>query len=210
MFDEDGEPAKGFDKSLNYEECKKALIESFNYILSKNINTDKDIDRLIYIVISMIQLRNGSRISETIKAYYKFSKEFAFGYVTVKISKSDKLHYNEKEEEWIKLKPRYRKIVFPNWIDKNTINVLNEARPNYLENANDVNLIRKRVLRYITDKFQWNTHSLRYAYINYCLFILNKPQSEVAKIVGHVNVNMMVKYTQQHKIEETLFDHDKM
>jgi integrase len=161
------------------------------------------------LTICMIQLRNGSRISEAIKSLYKFMKQNNGEIINVKISKSDALHFSKKKQEWKKSVARYRKIIFPNWIDKSIVEVIKEINIDYFNNIDDpINTIRKRINKYLYSNFKCNTHSLRYAYINYLLFKLNKPVNEVAKIVGHVDINQMVRYTQQCKAENSLTNHE--
>lgn len=202
IFTDIVKPHKSFDKGLDYTESKTTLLKTFNYIINKLCPTNKDIDRLIYLTVAMIQLRNGSRIIEATKAFYQFMNDLNCDCIQVKIAKSERKIYCKKTGAWIKTKPRFRKIIFPDWIDKIVLEIFNEARPNYFTKIKDIKILTNRILKYLIDNFKWNTHSLRYACINYLIYIQKRPINDVAKFVGHVSTNMMVIYTQQHNVDK--------
>ena len=52
--------------------------------------------------------------------------------------------------------------------------------------------------------FNSNTHSLRYAYINYMLYTKKIEMNIVSKIIGHVNCSQLTTYTQQKNSDKTL------
>ncbi len=198
--------SKGFDRNIDYETTKNKLIEEFNRI--KNINEtnlyyDKcNKNKLIYLTISMIQLRNGSRISEACSAFKKFIEMNKFdNRVTVKIAKSEGLKYNRAKKEKVMMKARFREITFPKWIDTEVITNLKSSHTDFI---NDDRL-KKRVLDYLLNNFKFNTHSLRYAFINHMLMVKNTPMNIVSKFVGHTTVNQLVTYT-QNKHLDAIFD----
>ena len=55
--------------------------------------------------------------------------------------------------------------------------------------------------------FSCNTHSLRYAFINHMIYVENRPLPDIAKFVGHKNINQLVTYTQQKNCNK-IFDLD--
>jgi cobalamin biosynthesis Co2+ chelatase CbiK len=96
---------------------------------------------------------------------------------------------------------RFRKIRFPvDWLDYDCISVFIEYVPEIV----DYNKVRvqKNVLRFMLKYCDYNTHSLHYTCINHFLRVKNYSITEVVKFVGHVNVNMLVRYTQNKNVEE--------
>ncbi len=212
---EDDKIAKGFDRGVDYREMKDKLIEGTKTIISdiekivdespksqyKKLNLRR---KYIYTVISIIQLRNGSRISEAVNAFELFLEKghLLEDKVNVKIAKSKSTKY-KKGGEKMKTKTRYRKIIFPlNWID--SIYDIENIR-GYLEDYEGN--INKRVLDFLRMTYGCNTHSLRYAYINYMLYTEKKEMTVVAKFIGHSNINQLIRYT-QCKESDKLFDID--
>ncbi len=207
----------GFDRGLDYADIKKKLIDKFNELeeqIAKLDENDKAYDRrkkvlsnkLIYCLVSLIQLKNGCRIIEACKSIkIFFNKENIKDKILVKIAKSESTKSKEKKGKTIrfKTKPRFRKIVFPSkWIN---FEITPEIK-GYLENIKIINL-KQRVLDYLRKYFQCNTHSLRYAFINYMLYEKKIEMNLVAKFVGHVNVAQLVRYSQA-KNAEGIFDID--
>lgn len=207
--------AKGFDRDVDYKTMKKQLIDKYNersnelsvlsvedksYISKKRIL----INKLIYLLVAMTQLRNGSRISEACKAMKLFFKECnLIDRVIVKIAKSESIKYKKDTKEQFTTKPRYRKMMFPgNWVK---IEIIKDIKLN-LQNIPSKRL-QQRVLDYLLQNFKCNTHSLRYSFINYMLYDQKKEMTLVAKFVGHVDTSMLVRYTQL-KNTEGIFDLD--
>ena len=67
--------------------------------------------------------------------------------------------------------------------------------------------IKKRVLDHLLKYYSCNTHSLRYAYINFMIYNQKNEPSLVAKHVGHSNLNQLIRNT-QNKQADKLFDVD--
>lgn len=194
---------KGYDRDVDYVNIKTKLLNEYNIIFEKSNKNMKDVNKLIYLVISMIQLRNGSRISEAIKSFYKFLGNTTTKIVIVKVSKTGCIRYSKKKQDNITSKALYRKIMFPNWIDIDILDRFNDIIPDI--QIISIEVMRKRVLKYLLTNFDCNTHSLRYACINYLLYIEKRPINDVAKFVGYVDTNMLVRYTQQ-KNTDSIFD----
>lgn len=203
----------GFDRGIDYEPMKHKLISCCNRYyddLSKTETTTPYFkykigvikSRIFYCCIAMIQLRNGSRISEACDAMKRFCKGNDFNKrVTVKIAKSESIKY--KNGEQYTTKPRYRKMIFPvNWICN-----FQDVKEVLKESFNNIpfDRLKKRVLDYLLLHHDCNTHSLRYACINYLIYDKERPLNDVAKFVGHVDLSMLTRYTQQKNCEK-IFD----
>jgi integrase len=201
--------SQGFDRNIDYETIKDKFINEFNKLidfLDQASDYEQKIskNKLIYLIISMIQLRNGCRISEACSAFRIFFYKNNFNEkVIVKIAKSEGLKYNRAKKKKIQTKARFRKIMFPKWINTDVFIKLKESHNSFIEDER----LRKRVLDYLLINFECNTHSLRYAYINYMITKKNIPLNIVAKSVGHASINQLVTYT-QNKQTDALFDID--
>lgn len=212
------EIAKGFDRGVDFNDIKEKLIKDFKDTLEDKLPRADDkytekilCNRLVYCIIAMIQLINGSRISEACKAIIKFFELEEINdetRVVVKISKSEKLQYNRVTKKKYLSKARFRKMRFPNWIDEGEVDML-KIHTKYVKDCLGIDelLLRQRVRDYLLKNFECNTHSLRYAFINYMLHDKQKPMNEVAKFVGHKNTNQICTYTQNKNVEK-LFDMD--
>lgn len=208
------EIATGFDRGVDYEPMKERLIKFLTSYYSDYIKLTSNSNcftsklkilsnKIVYTIIAMIQLRNGSRISEACYAFATFINKGINSLVTVKIAKSESIKY--KNGEKIMTKPRYRKMLYPEgWIKDNKyiFSILKKASKNI-----PLNRLKKRVLDYLLIYHQCNTHSLRYACINYLIYEKGRPLNDVAKFVGHIDLSMLTKYTQQKNCEK-IFDLD--
>lgn len=193
----------GFDRQIDYEETKKKLIDKYNeteLLSQKHGITDKRrsiyIRQLIYLLVAMIQLRNGCRVSEAVRAFMNYKKLNDFRMkVVVKISKSDTAKKNKKGE-MIKPKPRYRNLVFPDWVEIDSYRLFKE-----LDNL-PLARLKQRTLDYLLKQFDFNTHSLRYSRINYLINVKKEEIGTVAKYVGHNNLNSILIYLSKKNIEK--------
>lgn len=204
----------GFDRGIDYLPMKDTLIKALNAVYD-DYNTFIETpscykskiryckNKLLYIITAMIQLRNGSRISEACNALVSFCKNGTDSLSTVKIAKSESIKYRGGEKTITK--PRYRKMIFP----KQWIKDIKEIFPIIKEHIKDlpISRLKKRVLDYLLLYHNCNTHSLRYACINYLIYEKERPLNDVAKFVGHIDLSMLTKYTQQKNCEK-IFDLD--
>lgn len=192
----------GFDRGINYEKTKNLLIKKFE---ETDINTRKDgitdkrrhiyIRQLIYILVAMTQLRNACRVSEAVRAFMKYKKDETFlNSVIVKISKSDAAKKN-KDGEMFKPKARFRKIVPQDWV------LFDE--PLLLKELNNIPIsrLKQRTLDYLL-KLGFNTHSLRYARINYLLNTKKQDVATVAKYVGHSGLGTILTYVGKQNVDK--------
>lgn len=210
--------ARGFDRGMDYTTLRDKFIDEIKKIYNSiQIIKEQDINKfykkknmltrkLIYLIIVSIQLRNGSRVSESIQAFKLFlQKENYNEKVIVKIAKSDSLKIN-KDGDPFRLKARYRKMMFPKqWIDIKIMKIIKNSEA--LNNVLKCNRIRLRLCDFLNKNFDCNTHSLRYACINYLLYDKKLEMGVVAKFIGHSSLDQLVRYTQL-KNTEAIFDLD--
>lgn len=210
---EEIELSKGFDRGIDYEPIKEQLKDHYNTLHNKldNLHDSKHnvyvrksnliLGNIIHTIIPMIQLRNGSRILEACNAFILFCKKGFDKKVAVKIAKSESIKY-KKGKKYV-TKARYRNMIFPDWID------ISDIEDQIIERTKSLPLhrLRKRVLDYLLRYFECNTHSLRYACINYLIYDKKLPLNTVAKLVGHVGLNQLTTYTQQKNVDK-VFDID--
>ncbi len=207
------EIAKGFDRGVDFIDMKNKLIKELDEVYDKLQSTEDkyeirtNLNKAVYIMIALLQLRNGSRICEACIAFRKYSMSNKVDdKVAVKIAKSEGMKYNNKTKTKTLQKARYRKMMFPtDWIDYEIFEFVISYKPLALTVAES--LLRQRVRDYLFKNHECNTHSLRYAFINYMLHEQNKPMTDVAKFVGHSSVNQLVTYT-QNKNTDKIFDLD--
>lgn len=210
---EEPKVAKGFDRDIDYKLIKQKFISEYEMLINKLEELDEEdkkyinhkkliINKIIYLITAIIQLRNGSRIIEACKSIKLFFDKNNFkDKIIIKIAKSESVKYKKDTKEKYVTKPRFRKIIFPNkWI--NEIKFIDDIKSHLL----NIPIIRlkQRVLDYLLKYFDCNTHSLRYAFINFMLYDQKKEMILVAKMVGHVDVAQLVRYTQTKNIDEYL------
>ncbi|MFN8578007.1 MAG: hypothetical protein U0354_14240 [Candidatus Sericytochromatia bacterium] len=174
-----------FDKGVNYSDAHKKFTDEINNIYSKTYINQHELKRLTYLVISLIQLQNGSRISETIEAIRKFILEPESKVAVIKIA---------KRKDGFR-----RKILLPELITKEILErIKSEIKNTTIEE------LSKKIRMFLTRHYGWNTHSLRYALINYLAIEKKTPINLVSKLVGHKNMNQLLTYTQNKHVDELL------
>jgi len=209
MDDENAKVAVGFDRGIDYLVIKERLVKNIQMNYEKFLDSQKKItlSRLIYALIACIQLRNGSRISEAVKAFAIFIKKGIDARVVVKISKSDGHYKDKKTGEMKQKKIRYREMMFPkNWFENLDFWEMIKKKK-YTKQLIESGRLKKRVLDYMAINFDCNTHSLRYAFINHMLYVEKRPPEDVAKFVGHIDTTMLTRYTQLKNCNK-IFDLD--
>jgi integrase len=162
-----------WDKGLDFE-------NTYNKI-ARHMNKAKPPAKC-HDAILLIQLRNGSRVSEAVRAFKLFLETKSLE-LEVLVSKK-----RQKQEK--------RLMVIPN-------EVLALVSPCFdLRNVEDKVLVN-RVKNYCIETYGFNTHSLRYAFITYLLRQGVNP-SIVAKITRHSRLEYIQRYTQEKVAEDTL------
>lgn len=164
---------RGWDAGIPYDSLLTKLLKAKK-------SAKSDIEKC-YISILLIQLRNGSRISEAVRAYKQFLQDGKFDQF-VRLSK-------QKTEN-------YRKMKIPQ-----DVTVCGE-----LLDVDEKKLIT-RVRSFAKKRLNINTHSLRYAFITK-LLEKGVESAIIAKITGHKNLNHIITYTQS-KVAERILDEEE-
>jgi len=157
---------------------------SFDYalqlIMSKIRNPRKS--NPCFAMIALIQLVNGSRASEAVRAFQEYIKTRE-SKLSVKLSK--KKTYTE------------RMMVIPESIRRLDISPCVE-----LANVDEEKLINSYRV-WVKRNLGLNSHSLRYAFVTHLITAGLEP-TIVAKITGHSKLDFILHYTQQKKAEDIL------
>jgi integrase len=162
-----------WDKGLDFE-------NTYNKLL-RHMNKAKPPAKC-YDAILLVQLRNGSRVSEAVRAFKQFLE-----------SKSMELEVLVSKK---RAKQEKRLMVIPQ-------DLLSIISPCFdLRNIED-RVLTNRVKNYCIATFGFNTHSLRYAFITYLLRQGVNP-SIVAKITKHSRLEYIQRYTQEKLADEIL------
>jgi site-specific recombinase XerD len=162
-----------WDKGLDYESAYSVILRKIERVKGNKTKC--------YLVIALIQLRNGSRISEAIRAFKTWlihNKTELY----VPVSKK------KKHEE--------RLMIIPNEIEQYRL-LCTE-----LLDVSDKTL-RERVRFTLWKLFKWNTHSLRYAFITY-LLRNNISVAIVSKLIKHSKLDTLLHYVQVKESERVL------
>jgi integrase len=162
-----------WDKGVDYETIYTRLLRKIESVKSKTTKC--------YLIIALIQLRNGSRISEAVRAF----KEWIGTNKTelyVRVSK-------KKKEET-------RLMIIPQEILQYRLLCVD------LLDINDL-VLRERIRATLHYYFKINTHSLRYAFITY-LLRNNVNPAIVSKIIKHSKLDTLLSYVQVKESERVL------
>ncbi|MEM1996488.1 MAG: integrase [Candidatus Bathyarchaeia archaeon] len=159
-----------WDKGLDYEYCYSVLL--------RRLQRARNNKQYCYYAILLTQLRNGSRVSEAVRAFIEF----------VKTGKRE-LDVNVSKKKRVEK----RLMIIPNEIEREKCMFLDD----------DEGVLTKRVKVFCKQKLGFNTHSLRYAFITYLLRQGVNP-SIIAKITKHSKLDFILTYTQEKAGEEIL------
>lgn len=164
-----------WDKGVDFNVMRRKLERALTH--------EKNPKRRAYTAILLIQLMNGCRISEAVRAYRQYCKNHNHRQ-TVLVSK--------------KKKPEKRDILVPSPV----VDHAGEICVKELLKLREEKLI-DRVKHYALNNFGINTHSLRYAFITH-LLEQNISPSIIAKITKHSKLEFILTYTQEKKAKEIL------
>lgn len=177
-----------FDRNLEYETINKNLTQDLKSLFKeiKISNSLSKVKAMSNIIISLIQLRNGARISEIIEALEIFMSDLSTKTAIINIA---------KRKDYAR-----REILLPKEVKKEMLE--------YLINFKVIDFdhklkIQNKVRNYLNKYYDSNTHSLRYATINK-LVEEEVPLNIVSKLVGHKNLNQIMSYTQNKKVKNVL------
>lgn len=170
---------KSWDRGVDYRAAFK--------VLAKKVKSGEDLYTKCYCSVLLIQLRNGLRISEAVRAFKQFLAL-------------------RKREVYVKLSKKKtvveRLVVIPKVLLKTD---LSDCTKIFLED--DDKLINRICVWTYThievNNKKVNTHSLRYAFITHLLKKGVSP-SIIAKITGHSKLDYILTYTQTKAAEEVL------
>lgn len=185
---------EGYDRGMPYTEIKPKLIATYTQLVKEE---HPPINKLMYLLIAMIQLANGSRISEACVAFEMFLQPKAAPMATVKISKSQSKKKRKDGTEY-ETRARYRQMKYPGWVEI-------QYRTEMQDALSRIGYIKNSVLNYLIRTYGINTHTLRYSFINHQLYHEKKEPALISKFVGHSNLDQIVRYTS--KVESNkIFD----
>ena len=167
--------SRSWDLGLDYRQVYRLLLSKIREHLSRRAFAS-----YCYACVLLIQLRNGSRVSEAVDAAIKFSDQ-------------------RSSEVYVKVRKRRdgyeRLMVLPEELKIQDISICREILSKGKATLR-VKVYAKKVLGI-------NTHSLRYTRITHMLRNNISP-SIVAKITGHKKLDYILTYTQIKTAEEAL------
>jgi len=162
-----------WDKGVDYEYMYKKILKHLS-------NEKRDITRC-YLAIALIQLRNGLRASESIRAFKHYLKHKQLEF-EVLVSK--------------KKKPETRFIVIPR-------ELLNYELVCYDLLESDDKVLTTRYKNWIRKYLKINSHSLRYSFITHAQK-LGFPVPIIAQMTKHSKLDFILSYTQEKEAREFL------
>lgn len=161
---------KGIDWDSAYERLRKEIVSK-----DKEFQKLKKPAKMAKVAILFIACRNGSRLTEAIRAYNEFIK-------TKKREVPTKVEKRKESNQYIRL------MVIPLEIP--------ETLPEYSGSGVNISIFCKT-------HFKYNPHSLRYAFITKLSKQGVAPQT-ISKITGHAQLKMILDYTQDKIAQNVL------
>jgi integrase len=167
-----------WDKGLDFRDTLNKLLSFKKWVRSSPRMTKQRRVALRNVNILLLALLNGLRISEAVECYYRWMEDPQQDIISVRVAKS-------KTE-------KYRLCITKGLdsIDHKYTKNLRKPKPNNLQAWS---LIR----------FGFNTHSLRYAFINHMLREGYDPAT-VSKIIAHSKLDTLLSYIQEKRAREAL------
>jgi len=162
-----------WDKGLDYESTYTRLLRKINSVRSSKTRC--------YLVIALIQLRNGSRISEAIRSFKEWVRSSKTE-IYVRVSKKKRVED--------------RLMIIPSEVEQYRLTCVE------LLDISD-KAIRERVRATLYYYFKTNTHSLRYAFITYLLRSGVNP-ALVSKLIRHSRLDTLMHYIQVKESDRVL------
>lgn len=175
-----------WNRELDFEETYREL--------TGTLAVTEEAEDSIKISILLIALRNGSRIGEAVPAYNEF---VASGKRSVRVQVEKRgFKYNRDPTtgkraagHGVLTKPFYRLMIIPEEIP--------EGLGEYMQTVKNLSMFSMK-------KFNWNPHSLRYAFITYMNVKKKVSPATIAKITGHATLDMIMEYTTGKEAEKIL------
>jgi cobalamin biosynthesis Co2+ chelatase CbiK len=171
---------KKWDRGLDFKQALEKLLAYKKWVRAAPKMTGLRRISLRNVNILILALLNGLRISEAIECYYKWLEDPQQEIFNVRVAKSRR--------------DRYRLCIVKGLdsIDHKLTKHLEKPKPNNLQSWS---LIR----------FGFNTHSLRYAFINHMLSQGYDPAT-VSLIIGHSKLETLLSYIQEKRAREALLE----
>jgi len=169
-----------WDRGLDFKQTLQKLLEYKKWVRSSPRMTGLRRISLRNVNILLLALLNGLRISEAIECYYKWLEDPAQEIITVRVAKSRREKYRLCVTEGL------------DSLDHKLTRQLERPKPNTLQSWSIV-------------KFGFNTHSLRYAFINNMLSQGYDPAT-VSKIIAHSRLETLLSYIQERRAREALVE----
>lgn len=169
---------EGWDRGMDFNETYRKM---FDELIKTNYKKKK-----LYLLILLIQLRNGSRISEAIRAIKEFKATD---------SNNVKILVSKKRDKKV-----YRDMVLPLELNK----YINELGSLIDEETKNEDKLKRKITAYCLRVFGFNTHSLRYSFITYLSRDKKIEPQLISKITKHSDLRFIVKYTQEKAAEDVL------
>lgn len=163
----------GWDKGLDFEATYARLLRKINSVKSDSTRC--------YLIIALIQLRNGARISEAIRAFKEWMRS---GKSEIYVRVSKKKRYED------------RLMIIPDEVEQYRLQCVD------LVDVDD-KILRERVRYSLYYYFKINTHSLRYSFITYLLKSGVNP-AIVSKMIRHSRLDTLMHYVQQKESDNIL------
>lgn len=163
-----------WDRGIDFERTRKLLLKRLRKELEKG--GIRRISRVAHLITALIQISNGCRASEAVEAFNKW-RQTGRKEIEVRVRK-------KKHEE-------RRLVIIPSEVRK-----YRDMVRFYEEDPNKYKV-------FIVSTFDFNTHSLRYAFVTYLSKQGVSPQL-IAKITHHKRLDMILNYTQQKRADELL------
>jgi len=171
---------KKWDKGLDFKQTLEKLLAYKKWVRSSPKMTKLRRISLRNTNILLLALLNGLRISEAIECYYKWLEDPTAREITVRVAKSRKDKFRLCITEGL------------DSVDYKLTRQLERPKPNSLQSWSIV-------------KFGFNTHSLRYAFINYMLAQGYDPAT-VSRIIAHSRLDTILSYIQEKRAREALVE----
>ena len=170
-----------WDRGLKWESERRRLLR----LIKKEEERGgvRSIRRVAYLAILVIQISNGTRISEAAEAAIKFAQ-------------------TGKREVEVRVRKRrdnmLRKVIIP----KEIVRYRPQIRAVVAEVGAEPHRLAERVRTWASRRLG-NTHAFRYAFIGY-LARRGISAQLIAKITGHRKLDYVLHYTQKVRAEEVL------
>jgi site-specific recombinase XerD len=172
-----------WDKGLDFKEALKKLLTFKKWLRSSPTMTGQKRKALRNTNILLLALINGLRISEAVECYYKWLEDPSAREIAVRVAKSKR----EKHRLCI--------VEGLDSVDHRLTKDLEKPKPGALQS-------------WCIERFGFNTHSLRYAFINHMLQQGYDPAT-VSKIIAHSKLETLLTYIQEKRAREALVEEAK-